>query len=82
MGSGTTTLIISKDDMEDIVKIVKYLEDSGSLLKRVSKTIQNKGKEQKRGFLSMLLGTKKASEWWIVKDVILKKLISLKKVGK
>ena len=48
--------------MEDIVKIVKYLEDSGSLLKRVSKTIQNKGKEQKRGFLSMLLGTKKASE--------------------
>ena len=62
LGSGTTTLVISHDEMEDIVKIVKYLEDYGLLLKGVSKTIQNKGKEQKGGFLSMLLGTKKASE--------------------
>ena len=62
LGSGTTTLIISHDEMEDIVKIVKYLEDYGLLLKGVSKTIQNKGKEQKGGFLSMLLGTKKTSE--------------------
>ena len=39
------------------MKIVKSLEDSGLLLKRVSETIQNEEKEQKEGFLSMLLGT-------------------------
>ena len=43
--------------MEDIVKIVKPLENSGLLLKWVSETIQNEVKEQKGGFLSMLLGT-------------------------
>ena len=43
--------------MEDIVKIIKSLEDFGLLLKRVTKTVQNEVKEQKRGFLSMLLGT-------------------------
>ena len=43
--------------MEDIMKIVKSLEDSGILLKRVSERIQNEVKEQKGGFLSMLLGT-------------------------
>ena len=43
--------------MEDIIKIVKSLEDSGLLLKRVAQTVQNEGKEQKGGFLSMLLGT-------------------------
>ena len=43
--------------MEDIGKIVKYLEDSGLLLKGVSETIQNEGKEQKGGLLSTLLGT-------------------------
>ena len=50
-------LIISNDEMEDIIKIVKSLEDSGLLLKGVSKTIQNEEKEQKGRFLSMLLGT-------------------------
>ena len=40
--------------MEDIIKIVTSLEDSGLLLKRVSDTIQNEVKEQKGGFLSML----------------------------
>ena len=55
LGSGTTTLIISNDEMKDIIKIVKSLENSGLLLKGVSKTIQNDAKEQKRGFLSMLL---------------------------
>ena len=53
----TTTLIILNDEMEDIIKIVKCLEDSGLLLKGVSKTVQNETKEQKGGFLSMLLGT-------------------------
>ena len=57
LGSGTTTLIISNDEMEDIMKIVKSLEDSGILLKGVSETVQNEVKEQKRGFLSLLLGT-------------------------
>ena len=47
--------------MEDILKIVKSLEDSGLLLKEVSETIKNETKEQKRGFLSMLLGTLGAS---------------------
>ena len=46
--------------MEDI-KIVKSLEDSGLLLKAVGKTVQNEAREQKGGFLSMLLGTLGAS---------------------
>ena len=53
----STTLIISNDEMEDILKIVRLLEDSGFLLNGVSETIQNEAKEQKGGFLSMLLGT-------------------------
>ena len=57
LGPGTTTLKVSDDEMEDIIKIVKLLEDSGLLLKGVSETIQNEAKEQKRRFLSMLLGT-------------------------
>ena len=52
-----TTLIISNDEIHDIIKIVKSLEDSGLLLKGVSETVQNEAKEQKGGFLSMLLGT-------------------------
>ena len=56
-----TTLIISNDEMEDIIKIVKSLEDSGLLLKGVTETVQNEVKEQKGGFLSMLLGTLGAS---------------------
>ena len=47
--------------MEDITKIVKFLETSGLLIKGVSKTIQNEAKEQKEGLLSMLLGTLSAS---------------------
>ena len=47
--------------MEDINKVVKSLEDSGLLLKGVTETVQNEVKEQKGGFLSMLLGTLDAS---------------------
>ena len=47
--------------MEDILKIVKYLEDSGLSLEGVSETIKNEAKEQKGRFLSMLLGTLGAS---------------------
>ena len=61
LGSGTTTLIISNDEMNDILKIVKSLEDSGVLLKGVNETIKNEAKEQKGGFLNMLLGTLGAS---------------------
>ena len=60
-GSGATTLIISNDEMDDILKIVKSLEDSGLLLIGVSETIQHEAKEQRGGFLSMLLGTLGAS---------------------
>ena len=56
-----TTLIISNDEIENIVKIVKPLKDSGLLLKGVTETVQNEGKKQKGGFLSMLLGTLGAS---------------------
>ena len=61
LGSGTTTLIISNDEMKDIIRIVKSLEDSGLLLKGISNIIQNEAKEQKGGFLGMLLGTLGAS---------------------
>ena len=43
--------------MEDLIKIVKSLEDSGLLLKGVTESVQNEVEEQKGGFLSMLLGT-------------------------
>ena len=56
-----TTLIISNDEIEDIMKIVKSLEFSSLLLKGVTETVQNDAKEQKGGFLSMLLGTLGAS---------------------
>ena len=47
--------------MNDIIKIVQAVEDSNILLKGVTKTIKNETKEQKGGFLSMLLGTLGAS---------------------
>ena len=56
-----TTLIISNDEMEDIIKIVLALKDSGLLLKGVSETIQNEAREQIGRFLSMLLGILGAS---------------------
>ena len=57
LSSGNTTLIISNEEMNDIVKIIQALEDSNILLKGVTKTIKNETKEQKGGVLSMLLGT-------------------------
>ena len=59
-GSGVK-LIIEQEVMKDIMKIIKALEDSGILLKGVSKAIKNETKEQKGEFLSMLLGTLGAS---------------------
>ena len=59
-GSGVK-LIIEQEDMNDIMKIIEALENSGILLKGVSKTIENETKEQRGGFLSMLLRTLGAS---------------------
>ena len=56
-----TTLIISNKEMNGIMKIVQALEDSNILLKGVTKIIKNETKEQKGGFLNMLLGTLGAS---------------------
>ena len=62
LGSGNnTTLIISNKDMDDLIKIVKSLEDSGLLLTGITESVQNEIKEQKDGFLCMLLGTLGAS---------------------
>ena len=70
-GSGATTLIISNDEMSDILKIAKSLENSGVLLKGVSETFQHEAKEQRGGLLSMLLGTLGAS---LLGDVLSKGL--------
>ena len=53
--------MVSNNEMEDIIKIIKSLEDSGLLLKGVTETVRNEVKEQKGGFLSMLLGALGAS---------------------
>ena len=61
LGSGTTTLIISNEEMNYIMIIVQTLKDSYILLKGVTKTINNETKKQKGGFLSMPLGILGAS---------------------
>ena len=55
-GTGFTTLIISNEEMNVIMKIVKSLEESGFLIKGVSETVKNEAKEQKGEFLEILLG--------------------------
>ena len=57
MGSGTATLIILNEEMNDIMKFVQALQDSNILLKGITKTIKNETKEEKGEFLIMLLGT-------------------------
>ena len=51
IGSGFTTLIISNEEVNDILKIIKSLEESGSLIKGVSETIKNEAKNKKEDFL-------------------------------
>ena len=60
-GSETTTLIISNEEMNYILKIVQALEDSNILWKVITKTIENETKKRKERFLRMLLGTLEAS---------------------
>ena len=57
----TATLIISNEETENIMKIVKLLKESGLLIKEICETIKNKGKEEKGGNLPMLLGILAAS---------------------
>ena len=60
-GSGTRALIISNEEMKDIIKKVKSREEPGLLIKGISEKIKNEAKEQKCGFLAMILGTLAAS---------------------
>ena len=72
-GFGRTTLVISNEQMNDIMKIAQALEDSGILL---TKTIKNETKEHISGFLSMLLGTLDCS---LIADVLTKNLFKGKR---
>ena len=56
-----TTLIISNEEINDIIKIAQSLEVSSLLIKRISEIIKNEAKEQKAEFLDMLLGSLGAS---------------------
>ena len=66
-------LRISNEEMNDIMKIFKSLEEFGLLIKGVSETIKNKAKEQTEGVLRMLLGTLSAILSWTLlacKDIV------------
>ena len=56
-GSGMSILIISNEEMEDVIKTVKSFGESGLLVKGICEIIQNEAKQQKGGFLCMLLVT-------------------------
>ena len=72
LGSGNhTTLIISNNEMQDLLKIVKSLDNSGILLNGITEAVKNEFKEQKGGFLSLLLGTLGAS---LLGDLLTKNL--------
>ena len=78
----TTTLIISDNEMNDIIKIVQALEDHGILIKGVTKTIENETKQQKGGFLGMLIGTLGVSLLSNVLSGLLNKGSDLYRTGK
>ena len=56
-GSGVTILIISNEEVNNIMKIIKSLEESDLLIKKVLKQLKMKQKNKEKGLLSMLLGT-------------------------
>ena len=60
-GSDTTASITSDEEMNDIMKMIKSIEESGLIIKGISETIKNEAKEQKIGFISILLETLAAS---------------------
>ena len=76
--SHNTTLIISNNEMKDIIKMVKSLENSDLSIKAVTETVQNEVKEQKGGFLSMLLGTLGAS---LLGNILTGKIINIAREG-
>ena len=55
LASCKTKVIVSNEEMNNIMKIVKCLKESGLLIKGITKTIKNEAKEQKQGFIIMLL---------------------------
>ena len=59
--SGTTTLVFSNEDLNDMMKKIKSLKECGLLIKGVIETIKNEAKEKKGGFLGILLDTLDAS---------------------
>ena len=59
--SGAMTLRTRNEEINDIMKIIKSLEESGLLIKGISKTTKNEAKEQKGGLISILLGISGAS---------------------
>ena len=63
-GYGNTKSVISNEEMNDIMKIIRSFEEVGVLIKGASKTIKNKAKERKREFLKMLSHTLGASLLW------------------
>ena len=71
-GSGITTLKIGNKELNDLMKIIKVLENHGVLLKGITKTVQNDVKSQRGDFLSVLLGTLGAS---LLGDVLSKGLL-------
>ena len=56
-----TTLTTASEEMNNIMKTIKYLKDTSLLIKGDSETNKNEAKEQSGGFLSMLLGTFRTS---------------------
>ena len=60
-GLSTTTLIFFNKDLNDIIKIIKSLKESGLLINGVSETFKNEAKEKRSVFISMLLCTSGAS---------------------
>ena len=72
-------MMISNKEMDDIMKIVKSLEESGLLIKSVSEKIENKSKEQKVRFFGMLLDTLSTS---LLGNLIIGKEVKAKIYGK
>ena len=61
--SGTTALINSNEEMKDIMKIFKSLEESGLLIKGISETVKNEAKVQNRGFKSRWRSNKSRTKY-------------------
>ena len=63
-GSETKTSIVSNEEMENIIKVIKSLKISGLLIKVVTQTIENETNKQRGGFFAVLLGIVSSTKWW------------------